>query len=123
MLAARAARRVAESIRRASGRTALAGDVDQLLPVIEATPRRDVFDDPFSDDPPDRRPVLLVLDDGVDDALARDQRRRLQSAADDRGVRTETISTDGETEVARYASLLLSGTYTAEYLRLGLVTD
>ena len=123
VLAARAARRVAESIRRASGRTALAGDVDQLLPVIEATPRRDVFDDPFSDDPPDRRPVLLVLDDGVDDALARDQRRRLQSAADDRGVRTETISTDGETEVARYASLLLSGTYTAEYLRLGLVTD
>ena len=37
VLAARAARRVAESLRRASGRTALAGDVEQVLPVLEAT--------------------------------------------------------------------------------------
>ena len=123
VLAARAARRVAESIRRASGRTALAGDVDQLLPVIEATPRRDVFDDPFSDNPPDRRPMLLVLDDGNDEPIAREQRGRLHAAAKAQGVRVETISTDGETEVARYASMMLSGTYTAEYLRLGLVTD
>ena len=123
VLAARAARRVAESIRRASGRTALAGDVDQVLPVIEATPRRDVFDDPFSDDPPDRRPMLLILEDGNDDPLAREERGRLQAAATAQGVRIETITTAGETEVARYASLLLSGTYTAEYLRLGLVTD
>ena len=36
VLAARAARRVAESIRRASGRTALAGDAEHLLPVIAA---------------------------------------------------------------------------------------
>ena len=36
VLAARAARRVAESIRRASGRTALAGDAEHLLPVLEA---------------------------------------------------------------------------------------
>jgi len=123
VLAARAARRVAESIRRASGRTALAGDAEQLLPVIEATPHRDVFDDPFSEDPPDRRPMLLVLDDGTDDPLAREQRGRLRAAAAARGVRIETISTDGATEVARYASLLLSGTYAAEYLRIGLVTD
>jgi len=122
-LAARAARRVAESIRRASGRTALAGGVDQLLPVIEATPSRDVFDDPFSEDPPDRRPMLLVLDDGSEDAHAREQRGRLHAAATAQGVRIETISTDAETEVARYASLLLRGTYTAEYLRLGLVSD
>ena len=38
VLAARAARRVAESIRRTSGRTALAGDAEHLLPVIEAGP-------------------------------------------------------------------------------------
>ena len=49
VLAARAARRVAESIRRASGRTALAGDAEHLLPVIEAARPRDVFDDPFAD--------------------------------------------------------------------------
>ena len=49
VLAARAARRIAESIRRASGRTALAGDAEHLLPVLEATRQRDVFDDPFAD--------------------------------------------------------------------------
>ena len=51
VLAARAARRVAESIRRASGRTALAGDAEHLLPVIEAAAPRNVFDDPFADEP------------------------------------------------------------------------
>lgn len=51
VLAARAARRVAEAIRRASGRTALAGDADHLLPVLEAARPRDVFDDPFADGP------------------------------------------------------------------------
>jgi Bacterial phospho-glucose isomerase C-terminal SIS domain len=124
VLAARAARRLAESIRRASGRSALAGDVDQLLPVLAATERRDVFDDPFSEDPPALRPVLLVLDDGADDPLSREQRGRLQAAATERGIRTVTLTSDGaSTEVARYASLLLKGTYAADYLRLGLVTD
>lgn len=37
VLAARAARRVAESIRQATGRSALAGDAVQLLPMLEAT--------------------------------------------------------------------------------------
>ena len=46
---------------------------------------------------------------------------RLRDAA--RGVRVETVTTDAATEVARYASLLLSGTYAAEYLGLGLVQD
>ena len=53
VLAARAARRVAESIRRASGRTALAGDAEHLLPVIEAARQRDVFDDPFAEAQPE----------------------------------------------------------------------
>ena len=67
VLAARAARRVAESIRRASGRTALAGDAEHLLPVLEATRPRDVFDDPFAGDGGDLRPMLLVLDDGAEE--------------------------------------------------------
>ncbi len=54
VLAARAARRVAESIRRASGRTALAGDAEHLLPVLEAARQRDVFDDPFAEAQPER---------------------------------------------------------------------
>lgn len=123
VLAARAARRVAESIRRASGQTALAGDADHLLPVLEATRPRDVFDDPFAGGAGERRPMLLVLDDGAEDALVREHRGRLKAAAAATGVRVETLTTEAPTEVARYASLLLSGTYATEYLRIGLVED
>src|SRR3954449_2809837 len=80
VLAARAARRVAESVRRSSGRTALAGDAEHLLPVIAAAPSRDLFADPFDDpaDRPDggRPPALVLLDDGSDDATIREQRGR-----------------------------------------------
>ena len=123
VLAARAARRVAESIRRSSGRTALAGDAEHLLPVIEATRPRDVFVDPFADGGGDLRPVLVVLDDGADDPVVREQRGRLLAAANERGVRVETVTSEAASEVGRYASLLLTGTYAAEYLRLGVVDD
>ncbi|GAB3257251.1 SIS domain-containing protein [Nocardioides dilutus] len=124
VLAARAARRVAESVRRASGRTALAGDAEHLLPVIEAARPRDVFDDPFAEGPSaELRPMLVVLDDGAEEAVVREQRGRLQAAAAARGVRVETVTTEAPTEVARYASLLLSGTYAAAYLGIGLVEE
>ena len=97
VLAARAARRVAESIRRASGRTALAGDAEHLLPVIAAARPRDVFADPFDDDEgAGRRPALVVLDDGADDAAIREQRGRLRAeAAGPHGVRVETVCQRG----------------------------
>ena len=120
VLAARAARRVAESLRRAAGRGAIAGDAEHLLPVIEATRQRDVFDDPFAEDAPDRRPMLLVLDDGAEDPWVREQRGRLLAAAASRGVRVETVDTDAASEVARYASLNLTGRYAAAYLQVGL---
>ena len=125
VLAARAARRVSERIRRATGRSALAGDAEHLLPILEAARPRDVFDDPFAEDSGDRRPMLLVLDDGAEDPVVDEQRSRLLAVAADRGVRVETVTTEASasTEVARYASLLLSGTYAAEYLRIGLVED
>ncbi|PWN04444.1 hypothetical protein DJ010_02055 [Nocardioides silvaticus] len=123
VLAARAARRVAESIRRTSGRTALAGDAEHLLPVIELARQRDVFADPYADGSGERRPVLIVLDDGAEDPALLEQRGRLEDAARTREVRVETVTTDADGEVARYASLLLNGTYAAEYLRLGLVED
>ena len=123
VLAARAARRVAESIRRASGRTALAGDAEHLLPVLEAARQRDVFDDPFADAQPERRPMLLVLDDGSEEPAVREQRGRLQAAASSRGIRVETVSSEAPSDVARYASLLLSGTYGAAYLGVGLVEE
>lgn len=123
VLAARAARRVAESLRRSSGRSALAGDAEHLVPLIEAARQRDVFADPFADDGGELRPLLVVLDDGADDPVVREHRGRLLAAAASRGVRSESLITDAETEVARYASLMLQGTYAAEYLRLGLVGD
>jgi hypothetical protein len=123
VLAARAARRIAESLRRVSGRSVIAGDAEHLLPVLEATRARDVFDDPFAHEGRDLRPVLIILDDGSEEPLVREDRGRLQAAAAARGVRVETLTTDAATEVARYASLLLQGGYAAEYLGLGLVQD
>jgi Bacterial phospho-glucose isomerase C-terminal SIS domain len=125
VLAARAARRIAESIRRASGRGAIAGDAEHLLPVLEAARPVDTFADPFADGPAsgERRPMLLVLDDGSEEAVVREERGRLQAAAAARGVRVERLTTDAPTEVARYASLYLSGSYAAQYLHLGLVDD
>ena len=67
--------------------------------------------------------MLLVLDDGAEEPVVREQRGRLQAAAASRGVRVETVRTEAPTEVARYASLLLSGTYAAEYLGIGLVEE
>ena len=123
VLAARAARRIAESIRRTSGRAALAGDAEHLLPVIAAARPRNVFADPFAEETPDRRPVLVLLDDGADDPVVAEQRARLEDEARARDVRIEHIASEAAAEVGRYASLLLNGTYAAEYLRLGLVED
>ncbi|MBD8870277.1 SIS domain-containing protein [Nocardioides donggukensis] len=120
VLAARAARRVAEFIRRDSGRPALAGDAEHLLPVIGAARPRDVFVDPFADEAGDLRPALLVLDDGAEDAVVREQRGHLQAAASARGVRVETLRHDTGSEVARYAWLHLAGGYASTYLALGL---
>jgi hypothetical protein len=52
--------------------------------------------------------------------VVREQRGRLLAAAESRGVRVETVSTDADSEVARYASLNLHGRYAAAYLRVGL---
>ncbi len=123
VLAARAARRIAEQLRRVTGRTALAGDAEHLLPVLEATRQRNVFDDPFADEARDLLPALLVLDDGNDEPIVRESRGRLQALAAARGIRVESLTTDAPTEVARYASLLLQGSYAAEYLGLGLVEE
>ncbi len=114
-----AARRAAESFRRATGRTALAADAEHLLPVLEATTQADVFADPFADPEGSRRPVLVLLDDGADDPAAEHTRRLLRDTAESRGVRVETISSSADGDVARYAALLATGTYAAAYLRVG----
>jgi hypothetical protein len=125
VLAARAARRVAEAVRRASGRTALAGDAEHLLPVLSAAKVPDLFDDPF-DDPfdesgeADRPPALLILDDGAEAAGIREQRGRLAATAAQHRVRVETVASEAGSDVARYAALLATGSYAAAYLGVGL---
>ena len=122
VLAARAARRVAESIRRATGRAALAADVDHLLPVIELAPEPDVFADPFADtdDAGEMRPSLVILDDASEEPTVRQSRSRLLAAAERRGVRSETVTSEADGDLARYAALLATGQFAATYLEVGL---
>ena len=122
VLAARAGRRIAESVRRATGRTALAADAEHLIPVLEAAAPADVFADPFADGGAQRRPALVVLDDGSQDESVLEIRARLEDSARRQGVRVEQIGSEAEGDVARYAAMLLTGTYAAAYLQLGLVS-
>ncbi|MFL6160435.1 MAG: SIS domain-containing protein [Marmoricola sp.] len=119
VLAARAARRVAEAVRRATGRAALAADAEHLLPVLAAAPQTDVFADPFADEVADLRPSLVILDDGSPDDVVRETRDRLLAQADANGVRIETVTTQADGDVARYAALLATGTFAARYLEIG----
>ena len=121
VLAARAARRVAESLRRASGRAALAADAEHLLPVLAAAPLADVFADPFADEDGELRPSLVILDDGSPDPVVLETQQRLRDQAEARSVRVETVSTEAGGDVARYAALLATGTFAARYLAVGLV--
>lgn len=121
-LAARAARRIAEAIRASTGRSALAGLADQLRPMLEAADPVDVFADPFIDEGDDSaaaRPVLVVLDDGNEDAQVIAERAGLEQAAKSNGLRIEKINSNLEGELARYASMLLIGQYAATYLQVG----
>ena len=120
VLAARAARRVAESVRRATGRTALAADAEQLLAVLEAAAPADVFADPFADPTHEPRPALVLLDDGSQDPAVAATRDTLVRAAQDHGVRVERITSEAPSDVARYAAMLSTGTYAATYLQVGL---
>jgi hypothetical protein len=124
VLAARAARRVAELMRRTTGRPALAADAGHLIPVLEAASRRDVFADPFADSPGGvARPGLLILDDGTQEASVREARGRLSSLAAAHDVRSQTIEATEGSEMARYAALLATGTYAALYLGIGSAPD
>jgi len=121
-LAARAARRVAEAIRAATGRSALAGLADQLRPMLEAAEPLDLFADPFADDNDGvvaPRPVLVVLDDGPVDPRVAAERSELEAAAHANRLRVEQIQASAEGELARYVSMQLIGQFAATYLQVG----
>ena len=122
VLAARAGRRIAEALRRSTGRPALAADASELEPVIAAVESRDPFADPFDDPAAALRPVLVVLDDLSDDARARRSITELTALAAEHEVRVCTISA-GEaatSPVDRYASMLYQGLFGATWLAIGL---
>jgi hypothetical protein len=121
-LASRAARRLAEALRAATGVPAVAGAADQLVPLLEAAPERDVFADPFEDGaetaaPP---PVLVVLDDHAASAADVHDLKRLEEAAAARGVLVHRVVVDDGGDVARFASLLAVGRFAAVYLGMGV---
>jgi len=122
VLAARASRRIAEAIRVASGRPALAAEAEDLLPVLTACPRRDLFADPF-DQTLAARPVLVTLEGPSADEQVLAARRELVAIADDRDVRVCPIHAEHDNDIDRYVSLLLKGSYAATYLGIGLTQD
>jgi hypothetical protein len=121
VLAARASRRIAEALRAGSGRPALAADADALLTVLESVEPRDPFADPFTDGfSADRRPSLVILDDGNDESLIRSDHTRLAAAAERNDVRVCPIAHTTGSDVERYATLLQTGMFAAVYLSVGL---
>ncbi len=125
VLAARAARRVAESLRTASGRPAVAGETGQVLPLLRAAPPRDPFADPFSD-PLDeveqaaQRPALVVMDDGRDDPAVTETLVEEARRHDVRVLRVQAVADDLGSDLARYAALVMTGRYASVYLALAL---
>lgn len=123
VLAARAGRRVAGALRAVTGRAALSADAHDLMAVIEATEPADPFADPFEDAPSaDRRPCLLILDDGDAHADVSRAAAALRAACGRVDVRSDTLEAREGEDLARYVMLLQKGRFTAAYLGIGLGT-
>ncbi|MCC6495709.1 MAG: hypothetical protein IT193_05570 [Propionibacteriaceae bacterium] len=120
ILAARASRRIAEALRSASGRVVLSADGGALLPLLTAVPPRDPFADPFEESAAERRPGLVLVDDGMDDELAVEDRQRLRATALDQDVMVSNLSHQTGTPVERYVTVLQQGLFAAAYLQIGL---
>ena len=122
VLAARASRRIAEALRAASGRAALAADADALLTILDSAEPRDPFADPVHrrDCAPTAGRRLVMLDDGNNDTLIRSDHVRLVAAAERNDVRVCPIAHCTGSDVERYATLLQTGMFAAVYLSVGL---
>lgn len=121
VIAARASRRLAEALRAASGRAALAGEASDLVPILDTAAPRDPFADPFEDlASADRRPSLVVLDDGRSDEHVHRAQTRLLAAADRNDVRVRVLAHRSGSDVERYATLLQTGLFASVYFAVGL---
>lgn len=120
ILAARASRRIAEALRSACGRVVFSADAGALEPLVDAVPPRDPFADPFEDASAESRPALVLIDDGLDDEAAAEERTRLERLAALREVTVCRIVHEHGSEVERYTAVLQQGLFAAAYLRIGL---
>lgn len=122
VLAARASRRIAEALRRASGRPALAADAAALTPVLNQATPADPFADPFDDQRAHQPTVLVLLDDRSGDARAVRESQELESLASHQHIRVAHLDVGDAPvgEVDRYLTLLQHGLFSAAYLRIGL---
>ena len=119
LLAARAARRIVEAMRRATGRPALAAPASDLAPLLLASEPRDPFADPGEQM---SQPVLVSLDDGDDDATAARERALLEGIAEARQLRVVHMVCDDAQAgpVGCHVALRQQGLYAAAYLEVGL---
>jgi hypothetical protein len=97
----------------------LSADAGALFPLVDAVAPRDVFADPF-DTPPGLRPTLVMVDDGMDDEAAAEERARLEELAAARDVTVCRISHTEGSAVERYVAVLQQGLFAAAYLQIGL---
>ena len=120
VLAARASRRIVEAFRQASGRVCLSADSSELLPLLQQATPRDPFADPFEEGVKERRPGLVLVDDGMDDEASAQARLRLERTAQAGDIRVTHLSHTQDSVMERYATVLLTGLFGAAYLQIGL---
>ncbi len=107
MLAARASRRIAEAIRRASGEVALAADSEVLVSLVQDSAPRE----------PSRRPSLLLLTQADSDDMIVAEQNELIAAAATAEANYQIIESIGaRSGVANYVYWVLTGSYVAAYL-------
>lgn len=119
MLAARAARRIVEEMRRTTRRPALAAPASDLAPLLFSAQARDPFADLGEQG---LVPVLVTLDDGEDDPAAVAERVMLTNVAETRQLRVVRLQCHDTQAgpVGCHVGLLQQGLYIAAYQGVGL---
>lgn len=120
VLAARASRRIVEALRQASGRVGLSADSAELIPLLQQVPPRDPFADPFETGGDERRPGLVMVDDGMDDEALAEARVMLEQTAQAGDIRVTRLGHTADSVMERYSTVLLTGLFGAAYLQIGL---
>lgn len=120
ILAARAARRIAEAVRSASGRLAFTADASEIIGLLAEARPRDTFADPFVDFDAERRPSLVIVEDGLGDAASDEAKDVLEHNAGAADIRLAYLAHTTDADLVRYATVLQKGRFAAAYLGVGM---